>query len=227
VPTFAAYPLAPGPLADLPDDRHPTAVAAWGGLPLHLPDTGTHFGCVFEGMAYLDCASGSFPLRGGMYFAVPGAAVVRGGKGLVVTHRSHRGLFHLGGPVEPAGRLRYIDGCTDSLLVPPVVCGDPCLNLLHVPPHTRQAAHTHPSVRVGLVLRGEGACATPDGDVPLRPGVAFVIRPGGPHAFRTAEGELLVMAYHPDSDFGPTHEYHPMNTPTALNPNDRPGEART
>ena len=35
-----------------------------------------------------------------------------------------------------------------------MLLGDPCLNLLHIPPSTRQSAHTHPSIRVGLIVSG-------------------------------------------------------------------------
>jgi quercetin dioxygenase-like cupin family protein len=151
-----------------------------------------------------------------MYFAVPGPLRLRGGRGLVVTAEQTRGFFHLGGPVEDAGRLRYIDGCTDSLLVPPVLLGDPCLNLLHIPPGTRQTAHTHPSIRIGLIVRGSGECVTPERRYPLRPGLAFVIAAGAMHSFHTDREPLLVIAYHPDSDFGPTHECHPMVNRTIL-----------
>jgi len=145
-----------------------------------------------------------------MYFAVPGPLTLTEGRGLVVSRLGHRGFFQLGGPVEERGRLRYIDGCTDSLLVPPVLRGDPCLNLLHLPPSTRQTPHTHPSVRIGLVVRGAGSCVTPERTVALVPSRAFVIRADTPHCFHTGPSELLVLAYHPESDFGPTHEDHPM-----------------
>jgi quercetin dioxygenase-like cupin family protein len=91
-----------------------------------------------------------------------------------------------------------------------VLKGDPCLNLLYLPPGTRQTPHTHPSLRVGLVVRGAGRCLSPAGPVALAPGRAFVIRAGAPHCFHTDDEPLAVVAYHPDSDFGPTHEDHPM-----------------
>lgn len=146
-----------------------------------------------------------------MYFAVPGAGSISGlGAGVVITRVGARGLFMLGGPVEPAGRLRYIDGCTDSLLVPPVMRGDACLNALFFPPGIDQTEHTHPTSRVGLVASGRGECVTPERVVALEPGLAFVIPAGARHRFRTADGSMVVIAYHPDSDTGPTHESHPM-----------------
>ena len=219
---FHPFELAPAARVDLRADRSPTLVTAWAGdRETELPATGTHFGFVHDGPTELGCASGTFRVTTGMYFAVPGPLRIRGGCGLLVTAEHYRGFFHLGGPVEETGRLRYIDGCTDSLLVPPVLLGDPCLNLLHIPPGTRQSAHTHPSVRVGLIVRGYGECVTPGGRFPLRPGLAFVIAADSLHSFHTDREPLLVIAYHPDSDFGPTHECHPMINRTIL-----PGEGR-
>jgi quercetin dioxygenase-like cupin family protein len=153
-----------------------------------------------------------------MYFSVAGSAMLRGGCGLVITREAYRGFFHVGGPIEETGRLRYIDGCTDSLLIPPVKLGDACLNLLHIPPGTRQSAHTHPSIRVGLIVRGTGNCVTPEHEFALRPGLAFVIAADQLHSFHTENDSLLVVAYHPDSDFGPTDECHPMVNRTILPP---------
>jgi len=53
-----------------------------------------------------------------MYFACPAA---RRFAAVAVSDHPRRlpRFFHLGGPVEETGRLRYIDGCTDSLLIRP------------------------------------------------------------------------------------------------------------
>jgi quercetin dioxygenase-like cupin family protein len=210
VAPFTSYALAHGLLEDQSDDAFPTVLAAWVENSLHRETTGTHFGFVWAGPASLRCASGSFTLRSGMYFAVPGELQIAQGKGILVTRLGHRGFFHLGGPIEEIGRLRYIDGCTDSLLIPPVLKGDPCLNLLHLPPGTRQTPHTHPSLRIGLVVRGAGTCVTPAERIALKPGRAFLLRASAVHCFHTEDEPLVVVAYHPDSDFGPTHEDHPM-----------------
>ena len=208
--SLSTHTLAHGCLANLRSDPLPTILHGWVEAPLALEAEGTHFGFVLSGPAALRCRSGTFTLQSNMYFAVPGSLRIEMGRGLIVTRLGHHGFFHLGGPIEERGRLRDIDGCTDSLLIPPVVRGDPCLNLLHLPPLTRQTPHTHPSIRVGLVVRGAGSCWTPQGRVPLAPGLAFVIRPDALHAFHTGPSALLVLAYHPDSDFGPTHDDHPM-----------------
>jgi len=98
----------------------------------------------------------------GTYLSIPGAAEIKGGSGIVTTRIDFEGFFVLSGPVEEIGHLRYIDDCTDSLLIPPVILDDPCLNLLHIPPHTEQTRHTHPSFRTGLIISGSGECVTPD-----------------------------------------------------------------
>lgn len=209
--TFLPFQLAQGRLAETTGDAFPSRLSAWRNQTLELPGDGTHFGYVHEGTATLEAASGTFTLRHGMYFAAPSACRISGaGRGIVITRLDYRGVFALGGPVEPRGRLRYIDGCTDSLLIPPPMLGDPCLNALYFPAHVSQTEHTHPSARVGLVVRGTGECRTPESSFSLFPGLAFIIRAEGRHCFRTTEDELVVVAYHPDSDFGPTHEAHPM-----------------
>lgn len=132
-----------------------------------------------------------------------------GGHFLAVKN-NHSGTTLKGGPIEQTGRLRYIDGCTDSLLLPPDKYGDPCLNHLHFPQGIDQTMHIHPSARIGIVARGRGVAITPDNEYALIPGLAFVITPDGLHRFRT-EGETMdVIAFHPESDFGPQDDDHPM-----------------
>jgi hypothetical protein len=162
--------------------------------------------------------SGAWPhvLTAGMYASVPGKCEVRPvgqdlSQGLVISRHGWLGMVVLGGPLEERGRLRYIDGCTDSLLVPPVRLGDPCLNGLWFPMGTRQTAHTHPSVRIGMVVRGRGRCVTRAREWELRAGMRFVIHAEGEHRFETGpESGMTVVAWHPDSDCGPTDREHPM-----------------
>ena len=175
------------------------------------------WGFISEGTAHLTTKSGDFTIQAGMYFSANGELALRGsGTGLLITQSGQNAFFHLGGPIEEKGRLRYIDGCTDSLLVPPVIQGDACLNLLHIPPQTFQSQHTHPSLRAGIIVSGSGECITPEGSHHLYPGLAFVIPAQGQHSFKTTDEALRVIAFHPDSDFGPTHEKHPMLNRTYL-----------
>lgn len=203
-------PLEAGLRSEHSEAQSTIRVAAWHDASLHLPASGTHFGVALDGPARLAYAGNQYPLAPNAYFAAPGAAQLHGGRGLVVSHGDYRGLFQLGAPVEPSGRLRYIDGCSDTLLVAPTRRGEPCLNLLHVPPDTDQTAHTHPSIRIGLVLSGSGLCRTPQHDHTLTAGSVFELPAGAVHSFHTSGDELLIVAYHPDSDFGPTDESHPM-----------------
>jgi quercetin dioxygenase-like cupin family protein len=217
-PSFRTLPLSSGVMSDMRGDAFSTLLSAWRGGVLELRGIGTHFGYVQDGQAVLSCEAGVFHLRSGMYFSVPGEGTVSGdGQGIAVTRYGYRGLFQIGGPVEATGRLKYIDGCTDTLLVPPVLKGDPCLNLLVFPPGIRQTRHTHPSMRVGIVASGAGVCLTASGATPLVPGQAFVIHANQLHGFATERESMRVIAYHPDSDFGATHEDHPMINRTMVN----------
>ncbi|MEW5928753.1 MAG: cupin domain-containing protein [Gemmatimonadota bacterium] len=207
---FVPLEIEHGPLVDLSGDAFPTRVAGWRDGWLGLEGGATHYGMVVEGACALETEAGSFGLRAGMFWVVPGQGIVRGGAGLVVSRLGYRGLFQVGGPVEAEGRLRYIDGCSDTLLVCPPALGEPCLNHLHMPPGTDQTAHTHPSERIGVIVRGSGECRTPGGTWALRPGMGWRIPTGCLHSFFTRGEALDVLAWHPDSDFGPTHDHHPM-----------------
>lgn len=189
----------------------PSRLFAWQNQTLKLEADGTHFGYVHQDSATLTTSAGTFSLTAGMYFSVPSSCHVSGaGQGLIITRLGYRGVFLLGGPIESRGRLRYIDGCTDSLLIPPQILGDPCLNALYFPAQISQTEHTHPSIRIGLIAAGTGECITPEATHKLCPGLPFIINADGPHSFKTTSEEMIVIAYHPDSDFGPTHETHPM-----------------
>lgn len=207
---FSLYKLKTGCLSERCDEQFPTALYAWDTNALTLPASGTHFGFVQRGTALLSCEMGEFTLREKMYFCVPDSFQIKGGAGLVITRLNFKGLFSIGGAIETRGRLRYIDGCTDTLLIPPPLLGDPCLNALYFPPNINQTPHTHPSVRAGIVAKGAGECALRNETFPLNEGDAFVIAPETLHSFNTYDSEMVVIAYHPDSDFGATHENHPM-----------------
>jgi hypothetical protein len=46
--------------------------------------------------------------------------------------------------------------------------------------------------------------------LPLTPGTVFSMTPGSVHKFRTTTQSMDVVAWHPDSDTGPSDEDHPM-----------------
>ena len=217
--SFISYPLTHGLLADLSADEFPTQLWGWNQGILNLPDIGTHFGFVYQGEPVLMTpTSGVFVLKPGMYFSLPGSARLLGaGSGIAITRLGYEGVFSIGGPLEKTGKLLYIDGAMDSLLIPPPMLGDPCLNGLYFPAGISQTQHTHPSMRVGMVVSGRGECVTPDEVIPLTPGVVFVIPALSLHSFRTTDSPMVVCAYHPDSNCGPTHEAHPMILKTMIN----------
>ncbi|MEL7222532.1 MAG: cupin domain-containing protein, partial [Bacteroidota bacterium] len=194
------------------------SVSQWlGGTYEQAAAQRSTWGYLQTGEAVLFQQNRYFQLYAGMYFSAAGSVRVEGeGTGVFIVQTEQRALFTLGGPVEEKGRLQYIDGCTDSLLIAPPVWGDPCLNLLHIPPHTSQSQHTHPSLRAGMIISGRGHCLTPEGRYPLAAGLTFVIPAGAQHSFITSDEALRVIAFHPDSDFGPTHEHHPMINRTYL-----------
>lgn len=204
-------------------EQFPTLLHAWSEKGLIFEQKNSSLiGFVYEGEAEIESADFCYTLKAGMYFSIPlnafEAIRISGGKGFIAERLGYESFLTFGGPVEQTGRLKYIDGCTDSLLVPPVKFGDACLNLLYFPPDINQTAHTHPSVRLGMIIKGKGECITPQGIIPLRAGQLFAIHTDGVHAFRTtSQSSMTVIAYHPDSDFGPQDENHPMVNRTIVN----------
>lgn len=187
------------------------------GEVTELEEDATHFGYMLDGDCAIEEAKREMPLIGNSYFCIPGAAHLKGqGRCIIISQFGYRGVTHYGGEVEPWGRLRYIDGCTDSILVSPPRRGEPCFNALYFLNNTKQTQHVHPSLRCGIVAGGEGVCKTPFGDYPLQKGVIFFLPPETYHSFHTFEPKndqqsaLTVIAFHPDSDAGPTNQDHPM-----------------
>jgi mannose-6-phosphate isomerase-like protein (cupin superfamily) len=215
---FSHYESKSGLIGNL-SPEYPADLYYWDNyIHLHSEEDNepvTHYVYVYEGNAVLAYHDNLYPLPEGSYACVPDAAFIAKGKGIVITKKFYDGIFMVGAPAEDEGRLKYIDGCTDSLLIPPVMLGDPCLNLLYFPPDIDQTMHTHPSDRIGIIMSGMGKCvAINDGveeTVNLEAGMIFCIHAHGVHKFQTPYGEhLRVLAFHPDSDYGPTHQFHPM-----------------
>lgn len=182
-----------------------------------LLENQTHFGFVSEAPVDLIVDGRCYPLVAGMYFMTPGPITIRGeGNALVISDLNRIGLFSIGGPIENTGRLRYIDGCSDTLLISPTVKGDPCLNFLKLPPNTNQTSHVHPSFRLGVIVSGSGHCDGPSHTQTLTAGKIFYIPANCEHRFRTQNQSLSVIAFHPDSDFGPWDDDHPMVNKTIV-----------
>jgi quercetin dioxygenase-like cupin family protein len=121
------------------------------------------------------------------------------------------------GRIEKAGRLSYIDGCSDSMIVYPARRGEPSLNHLHFPKGIVQTQHLHPSIRMGTVLRGRGVAWGPGWELPLEPGAMFLLDAHEIHSFKTPDESMDVVAFHPDGEFGPSDENHAMINRTLIN----------
>lgn len=122
----------------------------------------------------------------------------------------------IGGPIESTGRLSYIDGCSDSILVYPPRLGDPSLNLLAFPKGIDQSFHLHPSIRLGIVIEGHGHSTLNDKEYNLTAGSVFCLEPQEIHRFRTVESEMKIVIFHPDGNWGPTDHDHVMINRTYL-----------
>ena len=133
----------------------------------------------------------------------------------------YKGQNMIGGPLEKSGRLCYIDGCSDSLLVYPPRQGDPSLNALFFPAGIDQTFHIHPSIRLGVVVDGTGFSNIKvngaEKEILLQTGDMFCIEERETHRFRTTTSHMTVVPYHPDGDWGPTDHNHTMLNRTYIN----------
>lgn len=126
------------------------------------------------------------------------------------------GLTQVGLNCEKAGRLSYIDGCTDTTLISPPRFGDPTLNLLCFPVKTEQSYHRHPTLRFGAILEGNGFADAGQKSIPLNTHEVFLVPENEAHRFRTTTKEMRLIAFHPDSNFGPKDSDHAMINRTYL-----------
>jgi len=215
---------------DATDSMYPT-IATWIEQPISelSQRCSTIFGYVIGGECTIAANGQMWSLLSGNYFAFTGEISVvsckpaeRPFRMWTVERLGYQGIPMMG-QVEQRGRLSYIDGCSDSILVPMPRKGDPVLNYLHFPSGVIQTQHTHPSIRMGLVIKGVGEAWQEksnfnDGWVkPLMTGAMFMLEEQELHSFRTSADMMDVIAYHPDSDTGPTDEDHAMLNKTYIN----------
>lgn len=218
----------PGDEIDATQTMYPSSLQVIAGDVALSDHTSTYFGYALRGTTRVCGANIDARLEPGGYFAIAGdARVVVDGLAVLIRRYGYRGMTSTG-VIEDEGRLAYIDGCSDSVLVPPARAGDPVFNFLHFPPGIEQSVHSHPSIRLGVVARGRGAAFGPkrggsaadqaEWTEPLNVGSVFLLEPHEMHAFRTTQSATAmdVIAYHPDSDWGPTDGVHPMLNRTYL-----------
>jgi quercetin dioxygenase-like cupin family protein len=207
-------------LIDARDTMYPTYAMLidekYDSTPVHAYST--VYGYCF-GETDITHLGDAYNLKAGDYFSLPLTIhhlnITPDAPVFLIYRLGYQGIQQIG-RTENKGRLSYIDGCSSTILVPPPRKGDPCFNLLHFPQGTDQSGHTHPSIRIGVVASGEGI-AYADHDVkPLRTGDMFFLLAHEMHRFVTAESEMRIIAYHPDSDWGPTDQDHAMLSRTYL-----------
>jgi hypothetical protein len=192
---------------------------------LNVPDYVTCYGYVISGaISTIAKNSNVRDISHGQYFCLTGRKLIinvdQHTNVAVFIRYGFKGQNLVGGPIEESGRLMYIDGCSDSLLIYPPRLGDPSLNHLHFPRGINQSFHIHPSIRLGIVVNGQGIADVKDQGnidvVPLETGNVFVLLEREEHRFRTLDVEMDVLAFHPDGDWGPTDHNHTMLNRTYL-----------
>jgi quercetin dioxygenase-like cupin family protein len=115
------------------------------------------------------------------------------------------------------GNLSYIDGGTNTTAVNPGRLGDPVVNYVHFPADMYQTLHTHPSHRIGLVLKGNGAIELDDQKYyELKEGEAFFMRRNELHNFITRDEDVILFVFAPDSGTGPTDDINPLKVRTYI-----------
>ena len=212
-----------GELLDYTNTMYPSFAGIYNVKNDHFQDQGftyttessTTYGYVFSGEVLLPNNMRAFE---GQYFCCwtwGSEQIQYTGKVALITRIGFKGQDMVGGPLEKSGRLVYINGCSDSLLVYPPRQGDPSLNALFFPPNINQSYHIHPSLRLGIVVSGSGvACIKDDRvnetEIPLVPETLFCIEERELHRFKTNDDSMVVIAFHPDGDWGPTDHQHTM-----------------
>lgn len=115
------------------------------------------------------------------------------------------------------GNLSYMDGGTNTTAVNPGRLGDPVVNYVHFPAGMEQTLHTHPSHRVGMVLKGQGLVELNDSKFPLEQGDVFFLQRNVLHNFTCPyDQDVILFVFAPDSGTGPTDEVNPLKIRTYI-----------
>lgn len=113
------------------------------------------------------------------------------------------------------GNLSYMDGGTNTTATNPGRLGDPVVNYVHFPPNMYQTLHTHPSHRIGLILKGNGKIELDNDEYfAVNEGEAFYMRRNCLHNFITEDEPVILFVFAPDSGTGPTDEINPLKIRT-------------
>lgn len=113
------------------------------------------------------------------------------------------------------GNLSYMDGGTNTTAVNPGRLGDPVINYVHFPAGMYQTLHTHPSHRVGMVLKGNGQIELDNKEMfDIKEGECFFMQRNVLHNFITDQEPVILFVFAPDSGTGPTDEVNPLKIRT-------------
>ena len=113
------------------------------------------------------------------------------------------------------GNLSYMDGGTNTTAVNPGRLGDPVVNYVHFPAGMYQTLHTHPSHRVGTVLKGNGKIELDNNEMfDIKEGDCFFMQRNVLHNFITDQEPVILFVFAPDSGTGPTDEVNPLKIRT-------------
>lgn len=197
------------------DSMYPTVAFISDGYSIDVTRGNSLYGYVIEGSAII----GGIEVGSGHVFAMSYSDtdeifLNETSKVWAVSRKGFKVPFTITKP-EQKGRLSYIDGCSDTLLVYPPRKGDGSMSLLYFPPMIEQSWHSHPSLRMGYVLSGSGfyEVKNPNGIVTrglLEVGQAFHLEEHEQHRFCTIKSDMRILAYHPDGDWGPEDHNHTM-----------------
>lgn len=113
------------------------------------------------------------------------------------------------------GNLSYMDGGTNTTATNPGRLGDPVINYVHFPAGMYQTLHTHPSHRVGLIVKGNGKIELDNNKYfDVKEGEVFFMRRNCLHNFITESEPVILFVFAPDSGTGPTDEVNPLKVRT-------------
>lgn len=193
-------------------DRGALVVRAWSKSAKQLGAGLVHFGVVQTGRATLKRNRQELLIPSEHYFRTSGPSNISGGLGLLISMATAQERSLKIGEIPQRGYLEYKPGGRMAAICPPDVRGDPNLNMLEMDPTIRdQDDHFHPSVRVNIVITGSVTCFTHNAPPrELFPGDVIVLHPKQHHRFVAGDQGMRFVAFHPDSNYGPTRDDNPM-----------------
>lgn len=201
---------------DMLDTMYPSIAEKVQEKRFTTRELSTSYGYVLSGEVVFPNGAKAFEKQYFSFWSKDSVKLKVTGTAVFFTRIGFKGQNNIGGPLEQSGRLCYIDGCSDSLLIYPPRMGDPSLNALYFPAGINQSFHIHPSVRLGVVAEGSGYSCVQNNlngevrEIPLKVGDMFCIEERELHRFRTEDSHMIVVPYHPDGDWGPTDHNHTM-----------------